>query len=634
MKKTLKRIAPAIMAAVMLMQTNSFAASAYFSDVTSRYDWAQEAIDALHEKGVISGFNDGYFRPAYPIRRCDFTVMLYGRFGTEGTYDAALPEDVSNGIYYETAYKWAVAQGLYTEGQPFAPQEYITRQEAFYCLYKSLETEGFITYNNKTTTLSNFLDAPDVDADKREALSTLASLGVISGSNGLLLPKNTLTRAEMAIIFYKADKLEVDSAFDGIDKNVETNLDVSSVDKRYNITTSTTAKYLVDAKEAALSDENIDIEEGGKSAIVVQNGGKLDVSSAQIKKTGNSISSVNTGKSGVNSAIVVRNGSTLGLDGVTLDTKGDYANGITVFDNNNTVNIENSNITTSKYTDSKPVSISGSANLSLTGSTIESKGDNCEAIHSDDKNVSINISGSEIKSNGKDATAISASGTLTSDESIITSEKGVGLTALNDSNIELNNTTINAAGALISIAMGYGEHADYRMSNTTKITNSDLTTEGKGPVIEFTNINSDVYISGSKLSSNGTLFKSKIVSGINGGRWGSDVSITLDNQDAVGDVEAQNTASMSLTLRNASHLKGAINPQNSGHVDLYLESPDDILELTGDCYVRVFQNHGDYGFNNITGETYNIYYEGSAFENSWLNNQNYPLANGGSLIPY
>ncbi len=634
MKKTVKRTVPAIMAAVMLMQTNLFAASAYFGDVTSRYEWAREAIDTLCEKGVISGYKDGYYRPAYPIKRCDFTVMLFGRFGDEGVYDTSLPEDIDSGIYYENAYKWAAAQGLFVSGQPFYPQEYITRQDAFYCLFRCLEAEGYVTDNNKTSKLSAFLDGADVDADKKEALATLASLGIISGTNGLLFPKNTLTRAEMAVIFYKADRLEVDSAYDGIQKNAETSLEVASADSKYNITTSAAARYLVDGTEAAISGEAINVEEGGKSAVMVQNGGKLDISSSKIEKYGDSGSSVNTGGSGINSGIVVRNGSALSLDDVSLTTRGNYSNGITVFDNSNTVNINNSNIKISNYTDSRPLSVSDNSKISITDSTIESSGAGCEAVYSRGTDSSIKVSGSQIKASGEDTAAVSTCGDLFIDRSSIMSDSGAGINAVNDSYLEINDTVIASPKALISIEMGQSESSDYRMANSTRITNADLIAFGDGPIIDFTNINSDVYISGSRLSSEGNLFRCRRVSGRNGGKWGCNVSVTLDNQEGTGNIEAINAASMTLTLRNASYIKGAVNNQRTGVVNVILESPDDRLELTADSYVGIFKNHNDYGFNNIKDNGHNLYYDGSALENDWLENKTYNLINGGSLMPY
>ena len=84
----------------------------------------------------------------------------------------------------------------------FAPEQAITRQEMFVMLYNSLKVIGELPAASGTKQLSDFGDANQISSWAQEAMSTLVKGGVISGSNGLLNPTSSTTRAEMAQMLY------------------------------------------------------------------------------------------------------------------------------------------------------------------------------------------------------------------------------------------------------------------------------------------------------------------------------------------------------------------------------------------------------------------------------------------------
>jgi len=65
-----------------------------------------------------------------------------------------------------------------------------------------LKIIGELPAGNSGKILSDFSDAEDIAPWARGAMKLLVETGVISGSGGKLLPKETTTRAQMAQILY------------------------------------------------------------------------------------------------------------------------------------------------------------------------------------------------------------------------------------------------------------------------------------------------------------------------------------------------------------------------------------------------------------------------------------------------
>ncbi|MCD7854342.1 MAG: S-layer homology domain-containing protein [Clostridiales bacterium] len=636
MKKTAMRTAGLFTAAVMLSQVCTFGASDNFKDVTSKYDWASEAIDSLYAEGIVTGFEDGYFRPAANIRRCDFVIMLYNKFGESGSYSAALPEDVEEGVYYENAYRWAAAADIVGSGELFYPTDDITRQDAFEMLFKCLKADGTIDDSEITSNLSAFYDSADVDADKMPAIGTLVSLGIVSGSDGMILPKNTMTRAEMAVVFYKAgiEEEEAEEEASGIIVDGSTSVNVASADSKYNITTSVDTNYLVDGIEASISDEKIEVADGGKSGIIIQNGASLTLDNSALVKSGDSTSSVNTGSSGVNSAIVLRNGSTLEMTKTTINNKGTYSNGINVQDGGNTLTIKNSEIVTNAE-NSTPLLVSDNSTVNISDSSFTNKSSDTPAINISGDEANAELVSCILKAHGSGAPALRSSAeklVLKSGE--YTSKTDAAIETIGNASVHVEGATLTGAAALFRITSTAKTASDYTTTCTATFKGTDLTSDNGEAVFEVINTNADIYVTDCTLESSDVLLNSRIDTTSNAYAKGADTVLTLDGQDAVGDILSNWAASATLVLKNGSVFTGALNPHQEGTVNVELISASDKLVLTKDCYVGYIENHGDSGFYNIVDNGHDIYYDTTDSRNIWLDEDTYVLPNGGQLKPY
>ena len=186
--------------------------SVYFYDVTEKYAWAHREIDTLAVAGVIKGSGNHLFYPGSAITRADFIVMLDRAFGMSEALDSGLIDsngtfvDVPGNTYYSKSVTAAKAFGVATgtDDNRFMPDQNMTRQDAMVFLKRTLDrTQLTLPAGN----LSGYSDIDQISSYAREAVSALVNARVISGSNGKLSPTANVTRAEMAVMLYRATHL-------------------------------------------------------------------------------------------------------------------------------------------------------------------------------------------------------------------------------------------------------------------------------------------------------------------------------------------------------------------------------------------------------------------------------------------
>ncbi len=107
-----------------------YSQSNYFTDVDSD-SWYNEAISTLVEAGVLSGYEDGSFRPDQPVTRAELAAILV-RVQGNGISEGNTTFSDTNGHWAEGYIASAVTAGLvygYEDGS-FRPNRSITRAEA------------------------------------------------------------------------------------------------------------------------------------------------------------------------------------------------------------------------------------------------------------------------------------------------------------------------------------------------------------------------------------------------------------------------------------------------------------------------------------------------------------------------
>lgn len=174
-----------------------------FRDIAN--NWAQASINKLAGAGVISGYEDGTFRPNDKITRAEFVHLLVKALGLKSTSTASLPfSDVKQNYWARESILVAYRNGLITgyEDRTFRPNDPITRMEMVSILVRGLKLQPVEGSEKLTSSVSAVLQKfKDVKRQDWYAadLSILVQLNFIKGfEDGTFRPTENTSRAEVA----------------------------------------------------------------------------------------------------------------------------------------------------------------------------------------------------------------------------------------------------------------------------------------------------------------------------------------------------------------------------------------------------------------------------------------------------
>ena len=169
-----------------------------FRDVIGH--WAEKEIMFLAEKGWISGYLDGTYKPNNPITRAQAAKIISNFLGLTPTNEKISFSDVDQNHWAFDVIR-LVAQHKIMNGLGdgrFAPTANITRAQMAQILYNA----GFYSQsiNNQNHSFS------DVDHDHWAyvAIETMKQEGILNGyADGRFGPNDSVSRAQIAAIIYR-----------------------------------------------------------------------------------------------------------------------------------------------------------------------------------------------------------------------------------------------------------------------------------------------------------------------------------------------------------------------------------------------------------------------------------------------
>ena len=163
------------------------AETAGYPDVPAKA-WFAPYVTYVTEAGLMVGM-DGGFNPKGVTTRAQLVAVIYRLAGSPDV-------EAEGGKWYAKARAWAVAEGI-SDGERM--EDTLTRQEAVAMLYRYAQKQGKGFVGMWYFPL-DYPDAGEVSSWADEAMHWMVMNKVISGKDGKLAPKDTLTRAEMAVI--------------------------------------------------------------------------------------------------------------------------------------------------------------------------------------------------------------------------------------------------------------------------------------------------------------------------------------------------------------------------------------------------------------------------------------------------
>lgn len=188
-----------VLAVVLSMIPAAVAAGTLpFTDV-NRLDWFYDAVEYVYEEGLMSGTSATTFAPNGTTTRGMIVTILHRLEGVSMAYGENFA-DVSADAYYADAVAWASDKGIvtgYGNGY-FGPNDAITRQQLATILFR------FAGFYGKSTTpramLGDFADGDSVADYAIDAMQWAVAEDLIKGSDGYLNPNGFATRAQVATI--------------------------------------------------------------------------------------------------------------------------------------------------------------------------------------------------------------------------------------------------------------------------------------------------------------------------------------------------------------------------------------------------------------------------------------------------
>lgn len=172
--------------------------------------WAKNVVEDMASRLVVMGVDEERFAPNVPITREQMVALLIRTLGLPERVGLGQPpfRDVSADAWYAGAVAQAKQYGLLTGYQDgtFRPGRYVTRLEAFVMLSREMALAGLrseLPAEEAEATLAKFVDGENVAGWARPYVAAAVQYGLVAGANGQLLPSEVITRAETAVILQR-----------------------------------------------------------------------------------------------------------------------------------------------------------------------------------------------------------------------------------------------------------------------------------------------------------------------------------------------------------------------------------------------------------------------------------------------
>lgn len=176
--------------------TTAFAAQQ--SDISNH--WAKDQVLSWVDKGLISGYANGSFKPDNNITRAEFMALVNRAFGYQNTVEINY-SDVPAGLWFTDTIAQAKAGGYIGgyQDRTMKPHNPISRQEAAAIIMRIKELKANAAAADK------FSDAPSIPAWSKGAVGAVVTANIMGGyPNGSFKAESYIKRAEAVVALSRA----------------------------------------------------------------------------------------------------------------------------------------------------------------------------------------------------------------------------------------------------------------------------------------------------------------------------------------------------------------------------------------------------------------------------------------------
>ncbi|MDO4416386.1 MAG: hypothetical protein Q4C20_15045, partial [Erysipelotrichaceae bacterium] len=402
----------------------------------------------------------------------------------------------------------------------------------------------------------------------------------------------------------------------------------SSADLEYTAATEITA---------ASNEENqtYTSQTADESALLISTDKEVTVTNPTVTKTGDSDGGDSCNFYGLNAAVLVKDGSVTTIEGGTITSDADGANGVFSYGGNGgsngaegdgtTVIIKNTKITTTG---------DGSGGIMTTGGGIteaydlevETSGQSSAAIRTDRGGGTVYVNGGIYTSNGLGSPVIYSTADITVENAELISNLSEGVCiegknsiTLTDCDLTANNTQCNGNATFLDTIMIYQSMSGDADSGTSAFTMTDGSlTSKKGHVFHVTNTNAVITLKDVDIENEDS---ENILLSVSDDGWsGADNIATLNaiSQELEGIILVGSNSTLTLNLTDGSAFEGCISGNipsakgdtvstETGTVNVTLDSSS-TWTLTADTYITSFTGDA----SNVISNGYTLYVSGTA----------------------
>jgi len=172
-----------------------------FTDLADDH-YAAKAVEALVEKGIISGYPDGSFKPENDVIRTEMIKMLVTAFGIEKAEgETAAFEDLTENDWYYDYCVAAITNGILNgvSETSIGADMPVTRQDVCVLLHRAITKLGY-TLEAKNEVA--FGDETEIADYAKESVMLFAGAGIVNGDGENFNPTDVASRGACAKIIY------------------------------------------------------------------------------------------------------------------------------------------------------------------------------------------------------------------------------------------------------------------------------------------------------------------------------------------------------------------------------------------------------------------------------------------------
>ena len=170
--------------------------------------WYHDGIHYCLENGLMQGVPGGAFQPGGDTTRAQLVTILWRQEGCPAVKGEIGFRDVRDGAWYADAVRWAAVEGIMRgyDGR-FAPDDTVSREQMATVLYRYAKYKGADVNADGGADISGFADGAAVSRYAGPAMEWAYGNGLVSGvpqdGGTVLAPKDTTTRAQMAVLMMR-----------------------------------------------------------------------------------------------------------------------------------------------------------------------------------------------------------------------------------------------------------------------------------------------------------------------------------------------------------------------------------------------------------------------------------------------